>query len=106
MTVMQRIWERVKPLSISFVIVLVFAAGFFLGSQRNPLLAQGDTAAPAAAAKDFEPFWQVYNMIQSTYLDRDKVSDTKLVDGAIKGMVDTLGDQFSAYMDAETYPLF
>jgi carboxyl-terminal processing protease len=106
MTVMQRIWGRVKPLSISFVIVLVFIAGFFLGSQRNPLLAQGDTAAPAAAAKDFEPFWQVYNMIQSTYLDRDKVSDTKLVDGAIKGMVDTLGDQFSAYMDAETYPLF
>jgi len=106
MPVMKRNWERVKPLSISFVIVLVFVAGFFLGSQRNPLLAQGDTAAPAAAAKDFEPFWQVYNMIQSTYLDRDKISDTKLVDGAIKGMVDTLGDQFSGYMDAATYPLF
>jgi carboxyl-terminal processing protease len=106
MTGLQRIWDRVKPFSISLLIVLVFVAGFVLGSQRNPLLAQGDTAAPAGSAKDFEPFWQVYNMIQSTYLDRDKVSDTKLVDGAIKGMVDTLGDQFSGYMDAETYPMF
>ncbi|MBI1276504.1 MAG: PDZ domain-containing protein [Anaerolineaceae bacterium] len=103
---LQRIWERVRPLSISLLIVLVFVAGFVLGSQRNPLLAQGDTAAPADAAKAFEPFWQVYNMIQSTYLDRDKIQDSKLVDGAIKGMVDTLGDQFSGYMDAETYPLF
>ncbi len=106
MTGLQRIWDRVKPLSISLLIVLVFVAGFILGSQRNPLLAQGDTAAPADAAKSFEPFWQVYNMIQSTYIDRDKVVDSKLVDGAIKGMVDTLGDQFSGYMDAETYPLF
>ncbi len=106
MTRLQGIWERIKPLSISLLIVLVFVAGFVLGSQRNPLLAQGDTAAPPDAAKSFEPFWQVYNMIQSTYLDRDKVVDSKLVDGAIKGMVDTLGDQFSGYMDAETYPLF
>ncbi len=106
MKVTRRFWERVKPLSISLVIVLVFIGGFVLGSQRNPLLAQGDTAAPPASAKDFEPFWQVYNLIQSSYLDRDKVSDTKLVDGAIKGMVDTLGDQFSGYMDAETYPMF
>lgn len=106
MTGLQRIWDRLKPLSISLLIVLVFVTGFVLGSQRNPLLAQGDTAAPADAAKSFEPFWQVYNMIQSTYIDRDKVVDSKLVDGAIKGMVDTLGDQFSGYMDAETYPLF
>ena len=77
MTGMKRMWERIKPLSISLVIVLVFVSGFALGSQRNPLLAQGDTAAPATATKDFEAFWQVYNMIQSTYLDRDKVPDTK-----------------------------
>lgn len=106
MTGMKHLWERIKPFSISLVIVLVFVAGFFLGSLRNPLLAQGDTAAPASAAKDFEPFWQVYNMIQSNYLDRDKLQDTKLVDGAIQGMVNSLGDQFSGYMDAETYPLF
>ncbi len=106
MTGMKRLWERIKPFSISLGIVLVFVAGFFLGSQRNPLLAQGDTAAPASAGKDFEPFWQVYNMIQGNYLDRDKLEDSKLVDGAIQGMVNSLGDQFSGYMDAETYPLF
>ncbi len=106
MTGMQRIWERIKPISISLAIVVVFGAGFVLGSQRNSLLAQGDTTAPADAAQAFEPFWQVYNMIQSSYLDRDKIDNSKLVDGAIKGMVDTLGDQFSGYMDAASFPLF
>ncbi|MCA0452837.1 MAG: S41 family peptidase [Chloroflexi bacterium] len=103
---MTGIWERLKPVSISMAIVIVFGAGFFLGSQRNALLAQGDTTPPPGAEKSFEPFWQVYNMIQSSYLDRDTVDDSKLVDGAIKGMVDVLGDQFSGYMDPETYPLF
>lgn len=106
MSGMQQIWERIKPISISMAIVIVFGAGFFLGSQRNALLAQGDTTPPADAEKSFEPFWQVYNMIQSSYLDRDTIDDSKLVDGAIKGMVDVLGDQFSGYMDPETYPLF
>lgn len=103
---MTGLWARIKPISISMAIVIVFGAGFFLGSQRNALLAQGDTTPPAGAEKSFEPFWQVYNMIQSSYLDRDSIDDSKLVDGAIKGMVDVLGDQFSGYMDAETYPLF
>ncbi|CAA7599700.1 C-terminal-processing peptidase S41A [Acididesulfobacillus acetoxydans] len=41
---------------------------------------------------------QVLELIHSQYLE--KVSGDQLVDGAIKGMVDSLGDPYSTYMDA------
>jgi carboxyl-terminal processing protease len=45
--------------------------------------------------------WQVYNLIQSDYID--PVELDVLVDGAVTGMVEALGDQFSGYMDPHTY---
>ncbi len=97
--------ERIRPVKMSLLVVVVFVAGFFMGSQHSLGLAQSDTTPPPGVEKAFEPFWQVYNLIESSYLDRDTVQNDKLVDGAIKGMMDTLGDQFSAYMDPATYPL-
>lgn len=97
--------ERLRPIKLSLLIVVIFIAGFVLGNQHSFSLAQSDTAAPPGVEKSFEPFWQVYNLIQSNYLDRDTVQSDKLVDGAIKGMMDSLGDQFSGYMDPQTYPL-
>jgi len=103
---LQRFWEqRLYPVRNSLVIVLVFISGFVLGSQRTLLMAQGTTSAPAGTETEFEPFWQVFNLIQNSYLDRDSISTEQLVDGAIGGMVDSLGDQFSGYMDSETFPL-
>lgn len=103
---LQRFWEqRLYPVRNSLVIVLVFISGFVLGSQRTLLMAQGTISAPAGTETEFEPFWQVFNLIQNSYLDRDSISTEQLVDGAIGGMVDSLGDQFSGYMDAETFPL-
>lgn len=97
-------WGRFRPFQLSFIVIIVFVAGFALGNFHNISQAEGDTAPPPAASdKSFEPFWQVYNLIQSSYLD--PVDQNKLVDGAIKGMVDSLGDQFSAYMDPALYPV-
>lgn len=97
-------WERMRPFQTQFVIVAVFVTGFILGSQYTVGSAQGDTAPPPDAKEAFEPFWQVYNLIQRTYLDRDTLDQTKLVDGAIRGMIDTLEDPFTGYMDAAQYP--
>ncbi len=44
---------------------------------------------------------KVYSLVKSQYLE--EVSTTKLVDGAISGMVESLEDPYSAYLDAETY---
>lgn len=103
MTSLRASWQRFRPLQASFLLVAVFIGGFVLGNQHFVGLAQSDTVAPAGADKEFEPFWQVYNLIQSDYLE--EVDSNVLVDGAIKGMVDSLDDQFSGYMDPSVFDL-
>lgn len=46
-------------------------------------------------------FIKVYSLVRSQYLE--PVNTTTLVDGAIKGMVESLEDPYSAYLDPETY---
>jgi len=97
---------RFQHFTAALVVALIFFAGFALGNQYAVSIAQGNnanTAPPADAQKAFEPFWQVYNLIQSEYID--KVDTAKLVDGATKGLVDFLGDQFSGYMNPQDYKL-
>lgn len=98
-------WERIQPYKSSLLLVVVFVAGFALGNQQLVSLAQSNTAPPAGVENTFEPFWQVYNLIENEYLDRSEVTPEELVNGAINGMVESLGDEFSGYMDPETYPL-
>ncbi|MEZ4667722.1 MAG: S41 family peptidase [Anaerolineae bacterium] len=98
-------WATMKSIPVSVLIVVVFVAGFALGNQHNLIVAQSDLTAPSGTEKPFEPFWQVYNLIQTNYLNRKDITPETLVNGAIKGMMDSLGDQFSGYMDPETFPL-
>lgn len=94
---------RFHHLATVLVVVAVFAIGFALGNLNVIGVAQGNTSVPAEVVEAFAPMWQVYNLIQSDYIDTVELDD--LVDGAAKGLVEALGDQFSGYMDPETYTL-
>ena len=61
-----------------------------------------NTATPAELQDLFEPFWDAWQLIHDQYVDQP-VDDTLLMQGAIRGMVDSLGDPQSSYMDPETY---
>lgn len=105
-----KLWDGLKQrsthLATSALVAIVFTAGFALGNQYS-VGAQSPFAAPAGSEEEFRAFWQVYNMIQDNYVDPEgeELDQTALIDGAIKGMVDSLGDEFSGYMDAELFPV-
>lgn len=88
---------------VSAVLVLVlggsslFLAGFLLGARTA---SQPGTPADAAAA--FKPFWDTYAAINKDYAG-EPVTRKQLVDGAIKGMLEALGDPFSFYMKPEDF---
>ena len=46
-------------------------------------------------------FYEVFQFIQRNYVDEDKVDPKTLIEGALKGMFESLGDPHSAYLDAE-----
>ena len=88
---------------VSAVLVLVlggsslFLAGFLLGARTA---SQPGTPADAAAA--FKPFWDTYAAINKDYAG-EPVTRKQLVDGAIKGMLEALGDPFSFYMKPQDF---
>jgi len=50
----------------------------------------------------FKPFWQAWQIVHDQYVDQP-VDDTALMRGAIRGMMDALGDKHSSYMDPVQY---
>jgi len=78
------------------------AAGLATGAAAPTAPAAAATATPQDLQTLFEPFWQAWQIIHNQYVDQP-VSDTKLMEGAIRGMVASLGDPHSTYMDPQTY---
>jgi carboxyl-terminal processing protease len=90
-------------LAIATVIVSILAGGAlfvsgFLVGQRS--IAQPGT--PVAAEASFQPFWDTYDTILKRYAG-GAVDQQGLIRGAIKGMVDSLGDPYSAYLTPDQY---
>ena len=64
--------------------------------------ASSQTATPADLQGLFKPFWEAWQIVHPQYVDQP-VDDTQLMEGAIRGMMDALGDPHSTYMDPQTY---
>jgi carboxyl-terminal processing protease len=77
--------------------IALFVSGFFVGQR---FVEQPGT--PVAAQESFQPFWDTYNTILKRYAG-GTVDQQALVRGAIKGMVDSLGDPYSAYLTPDQY---
>jgi carboxyl-terminal processing protease len=57
---------------------------------------------PTDLEKLFKPFWETWNIVHEQFVDQP-VDDLKLMQGAIRGMLDSLGDQHTGYMTPEEY---
>lgn len=103
----------------------VFAAGLAVGASLPGLGRGGATFEPALppvllperegqAGPDqptptpppdretlFQPFWEAWDIVHEQYVD--PVDDVELMRGAIRGMIEALGDPHSSYMDPDEY---
>ena len=50
----------------------------------------------------FKPFWQAYDLVKSDYVEQP-VDEEKMMQGAIRGMMESLDDPHSSYMDPDEY---
>ncbi|MCE7947007.1 MAG: S41 family peptidase [Chloroflexi bacterium CFX4] len=89
-----------RLLNVVGVVVLisaVFSAGVLVGTQTPAALAQGGT--PSNLEQTFAPFWESWNLIKRTFVRGEELDDVKLMEGALRGMIQSLGDERSAYLD-------
>jgi carboxyl-terminal processing protease len=75
----------------------VLPAGWLAEPGAGPTGENADTQAAL-----FRPFWQAWDIVHDEFVDQP-VDDTTLMQGAIRGMMDSLGDEHSAYMDQNEY---
>jgi carboxyl-terminal processing protease len=59
---------------------------------------QGTPTAPQDIQTLFAPFWETWQIIHDQYVDQP-VDDVALMRGAIRGMLASLGDEHTSYMD-------
>jgi len=64
--------------------------------------AEQQAATPSETQTLFQPFWEAWNIVHERYVDQP-VDDKALMEGAIKGMMDALGDQQTYYMEPAVY---
>jgi carboxyl-terminal processing protease len=91
-----------------FVVLLVgaLALGFIAGRFSNNLpfeiASNSSTTTPVDNDQLFKPFWEAWNIVHDQYLVQP-VDDEKMMQGAIRGMMESLDDPHSAYMDPVEY---
>jgi carboxyl-terminal processing protease len=90
-------------LALAIVLVAVLAGGalFMSGFLVGERLAE-QPGTPAGRADSFQPFWDTYQTIERRYAGGD-IDEQALVRGAIRGMVEALGDPYSSYLTPEEY---
>lgn len=84
-----------RKLLSTILAAIIFIFGFALG-QSNIVFAVNDLDAV------FDPLYDVFHAIRARSIRTD-LSPDDLIRGAIDGMIDTLDDPHSAYMDPDSY---
>lgn len=102
---MHKILQNINLKTI-LTVILVFLLGWQLGhkdvefkwTKYRPIVTITDKVQPKEIKLDFKLFWDTWDLISQTYLDKKSIDQSKLFYGAISGMVSSLGDPYTVFL--------
>lgn len=56
---------------------------------------------PPSLRQQFRVFWEVWNLVEAEFYQRDKINHTRMIRGAITGMLASLDDPYTVYQEPE-----
>lgn len=88
------------------LILLSFLIGWHLGNRGTPPenarptinFTLSNNTPPQNVNLDFKLFWDVWNLVSRSYVDKAAVDPQKMYFGAIQGMVSSLGDPYTVFL--------
>lgn len=97
---------KVRGLHILLIIIISALIGYGIGVAKvsfswagyKPSVNITNREAPKATTADFTLFWTVLSKLEQNYYDKKAIDTTKIVNGAIAGMVQSLGDPYTLYL--------
>ena len=93
-----------KLVGILILVVSVFVTGFAVGRvlEDNPSgVLRGIKGITTSEDVNFDLFWDVWNTIEDGYVDEEKVDQQSMFYGSIKGMVGSINDSATVFLDPE-----
>ncbi|MFA4834166.1 MAG: S41 family peptidase [Patescibacteria group bacterium] len=113
----KRKWLKRISLAVLILIFIVisFGAGMYI-SQKSEVIKKlaekeviylGDLIGKYGGGRDdilkqdvnFNLFWEVWDTLQKEYVDKDKLNDKEMFYGALNGLVASVGDPYTVFMD-------
>ena len=99
--------NKVKVLQVLLGLFIVFVFGYYFGVNKvtvdwkayKPNVSVISKEPPSGISSvNFTPFWTVWEKLLAGYYDKSKLDQQKMLNGAISGMVSSLGDPFTLYL--------
>ena len=96
-----------NQLRIAVIIIITFLIGYYVGvskitfdwSNFKPnLQVTSKEPPPSTQFVDTSRMWDVLQKVESMYYDKTAIDANKMLDGAIQGMVESLGDPYTIYL--------
>lgn len=98
-----------KLRTLQFILVVLISAllGYYVGVSKVTLdwnnyhpsiKVLSKEPPPSITNVDLSPFWTVLGKLEASYYDKKAINPQKLLDGAIGGMVGSLGDPYTMYL--------
>ncbi|WP_299756844.1 S41 family peptidase [uncultured Chloroflexus sp.] len=56
---------------------------------------------PPSLRQQFRVFWEVWNLVEAEFYQRDRINHTRMIRGAITGMLASLDDPYTVYQEPE-----
>jgi carboxyl-terminal processing protease len=93
--------RAIAAVAVALVAVLgggaMFVSGYALGNRQA--IQPGTSASDQA---QFQAFWDAYHKVHDDYA-LGPIADKTLIQGAIKGLVESIGDPYSSYLTPEDF---
>ena len=91
------------PFAVSMVLVAILGGGALFMSGYS--VGRDEGRAPGSSVSEgdaWKPFWNVYDAVTTRY-PLGPVERSTLIEGAIRGLVESVGDPYSTYLSPEDF---
>ncbi len=96
---------KLRVFQLLVIVLISVGIGFVLGNYKisakwekyKPIIGITDQNPPDPKNLDMHVFYDVVEKLNLKYFDKSKIDATKMVNGAISGMVASLGDPYTSY---------
>lgn len=96
-------------ITITALVILAGGIGFWLGGHQvlfpwqtgQPQVLIERSQPPEKQEIDFSLFWEVWDRLGESFIDKTALKPGEMIYGAIKGMVSSLGDPYTVFLPPE-----